>query len=580
VQRIFIFISLTACWFPIFAQNLEKLNKDEAVKVNGGLQFNSIGYAQSGLFAPSREPFTWYASGNMTVNLIDVSLPFTFSYSNQGGKYTQPFNRAALHPHYKWIKTHIGIVSMNFSPYTVNGHLFAGGGVELTPGKWNIQLLCGRFQKAIQYNALDNNIDRIAYKRFGYGLKIGYETARYGANITLFKAKDDPASLPFTPLNTSIQPQDNLVMSVGGKAKIFTHLFATAEYALSGLTQNLLVPNELGNGQENILHQLINGNPTTAYFQAYKASLDYSFSTAKIAFKYEHIDPGYKTLGGYYFNNDLENYTLAPSFALFKKKLNVGLNTGYQINNLAADKSATTSRWVGSAAATFVPNKTWVFSGTYSNFSTFTQSRPITDPFYFTGADTLNFYQLSQNASAMINNNFGSDQIHHNLQFLYNYQVSASLTGAIENGGAFGSNINTLPVGVAAQTHMINLGYSTQFKKTGWGISLAANMNKTTIPNFETLFFGPTLQAQKKVFNKKGTLSFGSTYNRQFTEKILRSNILNHRISIGYSPKSEQKKFGQSTLSANGNFMQRFATESGDANISELNVFLNFSYGF
>ena len=349
---------------------------------------------------------------------------------------------------------------------------------------------------------------------------------------------------------------------------------------MSGLTQNLNAVNDLASEQKSIVHPMINGNSTTAFFQAYKTALNYSLKTMKISFNYEHIDPGYKTLGGYYFNNDLENYTIAPSFTLLKKKLNIGLNTGYQINNLSAEQSATTNRWVGNLNATYVPSNKLIFSGTYSNFSSFTKNRPATDPFYFTGADTLNFYQLTQNASGMLNYSFGDAAVKNNCQLLYNYQESTSLVGNLENGGAFGTSIGQLPEGVPDKTHLVNLAYTRSMSKSGFAITAAGNINKTNVGAFNTLFIGPTLNLQKKVLAKKGNLSLGSTYNRQFTAGLLNSNILNHRLAFTFTPKKDNEKIGQASFSANANLMQRFAIEATQTNVTELNVFVNFGYSF
>jgi hypothetical protein len=563
-----------------YAQNLDKIGSKDMVKLSGGVSLNTITYFQNGLVFPSREPFTWFASGNLSLNILDVALPFTFTYSNQGSKYTQPFNRTALHPNYKWVKSHIGVVSMNFSPYTLSGHLFLGAGVEMTPGNWKIQVMAGRLNKEIEYDPIVDNLNEIVYKRFGYGVKAGYENKGYGINATFFKANDAASSLEFTPLNTSVKPQDNLVMSVDGSAKLTQSLHLNAEYALSALTQNTFALNDLNENSQSPIHKLVKGNETTDYFQAYNAALNYSLKFMKIAFKYEHIDPGYKTLGGYYFNNDLENYTLAPSFSLFKKKLNVALNTGYQRNNLSTQESATTSRWVGSANATYVPGKHIVFTGTYSNFSTFTQSRPNTDPFYFNAADTLNFYQLTQSASGMVAYNFGTDSLKSAVQLLYNYQESMSLNGDVNSSGAFGLNVTSESPGTPTHIHLINLGYTAQMVPIKAALTVAGNVNRSILPDFVTTFFGPTLNFQKSLLDQKAALSLGSTYNRQVSNDALSANILNHRISFNYTPKPANEKLGQISLSANANLMQRFALDPTMVNVSEVNVFINLNYTF
>ncbi|MEO9533067.1 MAG: hypothetical protein ABJG68_09030 [Crocinitomicaceae bacterium] len=559
---------------------MDKIGQKDAVKVSGGINFNTITYAQSGLFAPSREPFTWFASGNINVSILDVALPFTYTYSNQGGKFTQPFNRTAIHPQYKWFKSHIGVVSMSFSPYTMSGQLFLGGGVELTPGKWNIQLMGGRLRKAVDYDPIENNLNSISYKRWGYGLKVGYENKGFGGEVILFKGNDDPSSLNVIPFSSTIKPQDNLVISFKGKAQLTKKVNATAEYAISGLTQNSTEINDLNPAMQHIFHKILNGNATTDFFNAFNTSINYASDKMNLAFKFEHIDPGYKTLGGYYFNQDLQNFTLAPSFTLFKKKVNIALNTGFQRNNLSTLESSTTNRWIGSANVTFVPGKKLVLTTTYSNFSTFTRNRPTIDPFYYQPADTLNFYQLSQNASAMVSYTLGDGDIKNVLQLVYNYQESTNLSGNISQGGVFGLGMQTSAIGVPTHVHMANLAYSAQFSKISANFTIAANVNQTYILDQNSTFIGPTVNFQKSLFEKKANLGLGTTYNRQYSNADLTSNILNHRVSFGISPKFKNEKIGQVSISANANLMQRFAIATNQVNVHEMNVYVNLSYSF
>src|SRR3989338_6601196 len=131
----------------VFSQDLDQIGKKDMVKVNGGMGYNMVGNFVDDQ-PQYRDPLSWVFTGNISVNVLGVSLPFTFSFSNAGKSYTQPFNMTALHPSYKWVKTHIGITSMNFSPYTYSGLNFAGGGVELSPKKWRGEAFGGRFKKA------------------------------------------------------------------------------------------------------------------------------------------------------------------------------------------------------------------------------------------------------------------------------------------------------------------------------------------------------------------------------------------------------------------------------------------------
>lgn len=574
------FILCCSLAFNTWGQNLDKIGSGEEIKINGGLTFNTVTYFQSGLTTPRREPFTWFATGNINVSILDVALPFTYAYSNQGSKFTQPFNRTAIHPQYKWFKSHLGVVSMNFSPYTLSGHLFLGGGVELTPGKWNIQAMAGRLQKEIAYDPILDNLNEITYKRWGYGLKLGYRDKGYSGEFIFFKGFDQPNSLPFIPLNSSVKPQDNLVMSLKGSAQIIQGLNLEAEYALSGLTQNRNETNDLNPEKINFITRAINGNATTEFFQAFKTAISYGQKTFKLAFNFEHIDPGYKTLGGYYFNNDLQNFTFAPSVSLLKKKLNIALNTGFQRNNLSELEASTTNRWIGSANISFVPTSKLVLSGNYSNFSTFTRNRPQTDPFYYQPADTLNFYQLTQNAAAMLSYSFGEKDVKHSWQLMYNYQESTNLSGNIQTAGFYGMGLQTDLTGIPTHIHMGNLAYTAQFTKIKAGLTLASNINQSVILDQTATFIGPTLNAQKSLFDKKASISLGSTYNRQYNNQELVGNILNHRMSLTFNPSLKNENFGKVGLSLNANLMQKFAILTGDVDIHEMNIFLNLNYTF
>jgi hypothetical protein len=100
---------------------------------------------------------------------------------------------------------------MTFSNYTLSGHVFLGGGVELTPGKWRIAAMYGRLKKAVSVGELDSlQYDNIAYKRMGYGLKVGYDDNGNSISANIFTAKDDPNSVLFVPPESQITPQQNV----------------------------------------------------------------------------------------------------------------------------------------------------------------------------------------------------------------------------------------------------------------------------------------------------------------------------------------------------------------------------------
>ncbi len=261
------------------SQNLEKIGKEDMAKVSGGLSSNFVGNS-SWNQEQFRDPFAWVLGGNITVSILDISLPFTFSFSNAGKSYTQPFNMTAVHPSYKWVKTHIGITSMNFSPYTYSGLNFTGGGFELSPKNWKINAFGGRLKKAIEYDGAVNNLSTVSYKRMGFGILTGYEKNGYGLEMIIMKAYDDEKSLSFVTPLADITPQDNVVLSVKGKAKLLNCVTANAEFARTFLTRNVAAFDSTQTELPSRFYaNFIQANNTTIAANAYNTSINYKYKS-------------------------------------------------------------------------------------------------------------------------------------------------------------------------------------------------------------------------------------------------------------------------------------------------------------
>ena len=99
----------------LIAQNLEAIGKEKPFSFAGGFSFNQIFYSSSGI-ASRRDPYSYFASGNVSLSLYGWSVPLSFSISNQNTAFSQPFNQYALHPTWKWISAQAGYTSMSISP--------------------------------------------------------------------------------------------------------------------------------------------------------------------------------------------------------------------------------------------------------------------------------------------------------------------------------------------------------------------------------------------------------------------------------------------------------------------------------
>ncbi|WP_339707575.1 hypothetical protein [uncultured Kriegella sp.] len=150
--------------------NFDQLDKEKWMRYNGGVSANAVYYDGTA----NRQNLTYYLSGNLNFNIAGLyNIPLSFTYSNQVFDFPNPFkfNRLSLHPSYKWATAHIGDVSMTFSPYTLAGHQFTGGGFDLNPeGKFQVSAMYGRFLKATEYNFEEPRAITV-YKRMGYASK-------------------------------------------------------------------------------------------------------------------------------------------------------------------------------------------------------------------------------------------------------------------------------------------------------------------------------------------------------------------------------------------------------------------------
>ena len=233
--------------FTGYSQDLENIGsktvdklKNSPLKINGGIAANSVFYNSNG--RSSREPFTYFLQGNLNIGWLTFKIPLSYSFSNQGSQlgYDTPFkfNRVSISPKYKWVQAHLGDVAMTFSPYTLNGHQFTGGGVELTPeGAFSISAMYGRLLKATEDDGQQQTLP--AFKRLGYGAKAGWEEETYKVGIIGFYAKDNINSIALVPDDKNISPKENLVISLDGEVTIAENYVLKAEYASTAITQDL-----------------------------------------------------------------------------------------------------------------------------------------------------------------------------------------------------------------------------------------------------------------------------------------------------------------------------------------------------
>lgn len=545
----------------LHGQNLEAIGNEKPLKINGGISLNQTAYASSDSLS-RRDPYNYYLSGNLNLSLYGWSVPLSFNYSNQKTTFTQPFNNYSLHPQYKWIRAHLGYTSMSFSPYSLNGHLFLGVGVDLTPeGPFSFSAMAGRLRKASAFDSLASNAPPPLFERWGYGFKAGYKltpSANSSANIgvNLFHASDKRSSLDFVP-DSSIYPGENLVLGTTADFAFGGHYSISAEASSSAVSKNIYSDMKSGNNHSwnKVMGALIGSNGTTEFYSAYRVNANYNAEKYSLGLGYERIDPGYETFGAYYFNNDMQNVTLNGAIRLLEDKVNFTANVGRQNDNLDHSKTSQLKRWVTAFSIGFSPDEKLNSSLSYSTFTSFMNIRSqfvdINQMTPYDNLDTLNFTQLSSTTSASINYIIkNTDKVRQNAAFNLNQQKSSEEQNGLDSLGA-------------STFYNLSAMYGYSFVPSNFTATFSMNTSISHMPDIRNTTYGPSLSLNKLMLDKKlrNTLSF--SYNRTYTNGDAMNRILNIRAGCGY-------RIGKrNNLSLNLTYMNRKRIEGGKSAVNE-----------
>ncbi len=545
----------------------EKLKDKKPLKISGGINASTIFYA--GNTNSGRDPFSYYLNGNVNLSLYGINMPLSFSFTNSGFSYQYTFprspNRLSLHPRYKWITGHIGDAAMNFSPYTLNGLLFTGAGVELSPkGRWKYSAMYGRLQKPIEYKP-DSANAVAAYKRIGYGAKVSYEHGAYKAAVSIFQAKDYLNSLQLKPDSLQIYPQQNTAISMEVALPLMKNLILSTEYGISLLTKDIRAPKYADSIQINWLTKAAGGRLSTNKYKAVKSGLNYVIGSSMIGMGYERIDPGYQTLGAYYFNNDLENITANFAQSLFKGKVNLSGNAGIQRDDVDKQKAGRSSRNVMAFNLNYNASQRLMTMLSYSNFQTFTNVKPqfqyINQLTPYDNLDTLNFRQLSQNANMNVNYIIGKNKEKpQNLNVNFSFQDSYDMQDGV------------ITKGNASQFYNFAGAYNRSNLSKAMNLTGAFNLTYNTIGTNELFTLGPTLAASKMFWNKKLRTGASLSYNQAFAGSTKQSEVMAIRMNAGYAYKKKHN------ISFNTAGMMR--RTQGGKSAQDVTATLNYNYNF
>jgi hypothetical protein len=504
------------------AQDFSNIRTLKPFSYSGTVEARSMFYSASGI-ANRRQPFSYLLSGNPVIGIYGFQIPVSFSLSESDRSFRQPFNQFGMSPTYKWLTVHAGYRNISFSPYTLGGHTMLGAGFELNPGKWRVGFMYGRLNRATTIDTTSQALVPFSFSRKGYAARLGYGTVNNFFEFSYLSAKDDddtkPNGLP-QQLNY-VSPAKNDVLGYSFKFSLLKNVFFESTGAISLYTMDMNSPLSLEDVKNDFLQKgrdLFGINATSEYYTAFSGSLGYRVKNYGFKVSYKRIEPDFKTMGAYFMNSDLENWTINPNFVLLKGKVRFNGSLGLQRDNLRKQKTAQNNRVIGSANAGFEITKALGLDLIYTNFSD--NQKPQTALF----ADSLRIVQTTQTIGIMPRYFIARPEVSHVISGSANYSMLNDYNNYFSSQAA-SRNITT-------NQYFIN--YNLSFIKKQ--LSLFLNLNNTSLKgqNMKNSYTGITVGGNSVLLKRKLQAGLSGTFTDAKSDLGGNSLIINATGNLGY----------------------------------------------
>lgn len=540
-------------------QDLSNLSSTKPFTVSGSIDARTIAYSSSGIDG-RRSPFTYILSGSPVFTIYGLTIPVNFTFSEQDRSFSQPFNQYGLSPQYKWIKLHGGYRNVSFSPYTLAGHTLLGGGIELTPGKFHIGIMTGRLNRSTTVDTLSGFIKPESFSRFGTALKVGYGDSQKAISLSFLTAKDSEKGFKGDLETTPIKREANTVLGTEFKYTLFNKVAVFGDGAVSIYTKDVHSDLEidLDSSRKGLktLKNFFNLNATSEYALAYSAGVSYTDKIFSLKAAYKLVEPNFRSMGAYFFQNDLRSISLSPHVVLNKGKLRFSGSVGIQEDNRKKKKMTSTKRIISMA------NLGW----------------DITDKFGI-DANYTNFSSSSEPTVALVDQKYLLAQTNENFSVTPRIIVASKTTTQVVLLSYNGSRLKDLNEVLGDENDIFSsvafLNYNLTLNQSATSINAGINYvdNKMSMGNIKNQGFN--LGASKGLLKNKVTLSTNNSYTltQLFDGK---GSVLNVGINATYSPSTSHR------FSLRGNSMSnRTERETVETlKFSELTGEIGYTFSF
>lgn len=541
------------------AQDIEHINLKKPVTFHGNLNLQLEYYHANGIPARQKD-FSWMINGNPVLTVLGVDLPFSFVLSNFENRFYQPFNQFGLSPRYKWATLHLGYRNITYSHYTLAGHRMLGAGFDLKPGKFRIGFMYGQLRRSTSIDSSMNANPLYirptpTYKRLGIAGKVGYGTNKNFVDLIYFKGWDKTSSLD-SKLQDSIQPSENTTIGINSKVTFLEKMTWAVDVGLSAYTLNRMDSADTAGSKKgwpkSIMSFLAPNKISTQYYFAGETRLGYQEDKWGAQLIFKRIDPGYQSMGAYFFQNDIQEFSLANNFKLDSGKLNINTNIGFQTDNLKKQKTSTSKRFIGSANINYIPSQKFGINFNYSNFG-ITNNPLVTSP-----GDEL-FKQVNNSFMLMSFFMWSNEKTMKNLNLIATYQSLSTPQ----------SYIGSTP---DLNTYTFTANYTHTWIQPGINANVSANYMNSKMNAGDIGSLGGTLGGSVPLLKRKLMVNASASY----LQNTFKGNDNGHtiRATLGFTvPVGTHHNF-----QLLGNYMDNTSKDiSVIQNFNETNI--QFIYG-
>lgn len=430
---------------PSISQDFSNLKGSKPFKLTGSIGTNnSLNISNRSVF--NRDPLAMSMYANLNLSVYDYEIPFSFYFTNRNTNFSHPFIHFGISPRYKALKLHLGYRSMDFSQLTYSGLTFFGLGLEFDY-KW---VRLGAFSGTLNQSTTDNPTEGIyrppMFKRSAIGVKLGIGKSNNHFDLIFFRAKDDSNSIN-RPLHGELRAKESAAIGSKLLLTFFRRLSINAEMAVNAYNDDAR-SGELPIKELDPIKQVFTPRYNTSLRYAAKIRSTLSLGKLTTSVYYNHVQPDYVSLGTTYLLNNFSVYGLDFNTNIFKNKLLVSGNLGYQQDNIS---------------------KRQLYTNHVTSYMTNITAR-VTNSF-IVNTNYNGYYMAQTDGTATISDSLKLDRLSHNITITPSYTFLLNENSHSFNLSYLHSNSENLNKFrddfIDTRNSAINLSYSYSPKESG-----------------------------------------------------------------------------------------------------------------